>query len=424
MHLLPLRWPACLRGAAGIALAATFVVLPGCGGATVTTRTGAKPLDLCLLLDQKTGWTALGDEGVAAARLAAKDYTLANGIPVTVRSVDAGGSPATAAAGVTKLAGEGCRVIIGPGTSAEAQAAVSQANRLGVILISPGSTSSKLAIRDDNLLRLVPDDRVEARAIVSLMAADGIGTLVPVWREDLGNEGLHASVTAQFRTLRGPGSVTAGLAYPSAQAAGFSSVARTIAGQVASAPKGRAGVYLAGFGEAAQVVAAAAAFPVAVSVPWYGGDGLVGDPAFTRPPATAATVGKVGLPAPQYALNPRNRSTWQGLLKRIREASGMTPDAFGPVTFDAAILALYGLSVAPANANAQDLRQAIVDYANAHEGVTGTLKLNAAGDRLTGPFNYWQVCSGKGGPSWGITGSWSPVGGSLGTVTGRPSCTS
>jgi len=404
-------------GAVAVASVAT-----GCGGATVTTRTGAKPLELCLLLDQKTGWTALGREGAAAAQIAASDFTLTNGTPVSVKTIDSGGGPQTAAAGVTKLAGQGCKVIVGPGTSAEAQAALTEANRLGVILISPGSTASKLAIKDDNLLRLVPDDRVEARAIVALMAADGIDTLVPVWRDDLGNAGLHSSVTAEFKKLRGPASVTAGVPYSSTKAAGFGSQAKAIAAQVSAAPSGKTGVYLAGFGEAAQVVSAAAGVPVAVSVPWYGGDGIVGDPAFTKVPSTVSTVEKVGLPAPQYALNPQNRSTWQGLFKKIQKASGIMPDAFGLVTYDSATLALNSLSIASQGDDAAKLRQVVTDYANAHEGVTGTLKVNSAGDRLTGPFNYWQVCGVAAEAAWGITGLWSPDGGTLGSVVHKPAC--
>jgi len=43
---------------------------------------------------------------------------------------------------------------------------------------------------------------------VALLAQDGIETVVPLWREDAGNQGLHDAVESQFQAQGG--TVTAG----------------------------------------------------------------------------------------------------------------------------------------------------------------------------------------------------------------------
>jgi branched-chain amino acid transport system substrate-binding protein len=63
------------------------------------------------------------------------------------------------------------------------------------VLISQGSTASSLSIAGDNIFRLVPDDTREAVAMTTMLRADGIRALIPVWRTDLGNDDLAHSVT-------------------------------------------------------------------------------------------------------------------------------------------------------------------------------------------------------------------------------------
>ena len=43
----------------------------------------------------------------------------------------------------------------------------------------------------------------EAEAIVALMRHDGIRAIVPLWRNDAGNNGLHDSVQIRFQALGG-----------------------------------------------------------------------------------------------------------------------------------------------------------------------------------------------------------------------------
>ena len=61
------------------------------------------------------------------------------------------------------------------------------------------------------MFRFVPDDSVEAQAVVAMALAGNIQTLVPCWRADAGNRGLATSVRRLF-TAAGH-NVTAGVEY-------------------------------------------------------------------------------------------------------------------------------------------------------------------------------------------------------------------
>src|SRR5205823_1303465 len=104
--------------------------------------------------------------------------------------------PEKAQAALTQLADRGVRIVIGPQSSSEVAAISETAAARGVILGSQYSTATSLAQPNDNLSRIAPSDRVEARAITDIMLKDGATTIGPIWRNDRGNTGLADSVRA------------------------------------------------------------------------------------------------------------------------------------------------------------------------------------------------------------------------------------
>jgi branched-chain amino acid transport system substrate-binding protein len=111
--------------------------------------------------------------------------------------------PSKALEAIMDLDRRGVQIIIGPQTSSEVAMIKPYADAHNILVISQGSTAHSLAIPEDNIFRLCPDDTLEAAAIVALMSHDGIQTIVPLWRNDAGNNGLHDSVKAQFEALGG-----------------------------------------------------------------------------------------------------------------------------------------------------------------------------------------------------------------------------
>jgi len=389
--------------------------LTACGGSDSSgIKVGA-------ILDISSGWTSLGKESKAALEQAAADYKTKTGKTIEVKIIDSAGDKDKAAAAVSTLAGEGFTVIIGPGGSSQAGAAAPVAKAKGVVLISPGSTSSALAKADDGLLRFVPDDRVEAKATVALMDKNGVEQLVAVGRTDLGNKGLYDSVRAEWTKLKGPNSLSDGVTYPETQTKDFGKVADQVGAQVTQAQtKGKTAVYLAGFGEAAGIVSAAKA--PATAVTWYGGDGVVGDAGFTKDAAVVKATEAVCLPSPQTGLSQDTKATWQPVLDSLSKAVGSPADAFGVNAFDASNVAIAVLGTTGKGKIGTALENALIAYANKTTGASGSLKLNEFGDRDVSSYDYWQVTGDSPAAAWTVSGGWSPAGGTLGTVVKAPTC--
>src|SRR5437016_4440461 len=112
-------------------------------------------------------------------------------------------NPSKALVAIQDLDKRGVQIIIGPQTSSEVRMIKPYADAHNILVISQGSTASSLSSAGDNIFRLCPDDTLEAAAIVALMSNDGILHIVPLWRNDAGNNGLHDSVEAQLKALHG-----------------------------------------------------------------------------------------------------------------------------------------------------------------------------------------------------------------------------
>ena len=141
----------------------------------------------------------LGDTSEAALKIAAQrwnDSPQGKKVKVVLDVENTNLEAEQAQAALTRLADKGVRIAIGPQSSSEVAAISEQADARGVLLVSQGSTASSLGLPDDNVYRFVPTDRVEGRASVDLMLKNGATTIVPMWRNDRGNNGLADSVRA------------------------------------------------------------------------------------------------------------------------------------------------------------------------------------------------------------------------------------
>ena len=157
-------------------------------------------LQVGLLLPLSGAAASAGESARAGATLAMQDVNdfLASGesgLSVEFTIKDTGADPETALQQLKELAGEGARFVIGTYSSADAAATVDYANQEGVILLSPSSVASSLAIADDNLFRLVPSDGNQAAAVTALFDYDGIETIIPVLRDDVWGDGLIDDVS-------------------------------------------------------------------------------------------------------------------------------------------------------------------------------------------------------------------------------------
>jgi len=351
-------------------------------------------------------WNTLGRTSKAAVELAAEDvnaYFQSQGIATRVRPfvADTKLDPGTAQAQMTSLQKQSVNVFIGPQSSSEVAALKPAADSTGAILISQGSTASSLSLAGDNVFRMVPDDLREAEALVALLQADGVQAIVPVARNDAGNGGLFTSVTTRFTGVGG--ATTAGVRYETT-ATDFGPTLTAISAQVttyqAAHPGAKIAIYLAAFDEAASILAAAKNDPVLSTVKWYGSDGVAQSAALTANPACAAFAATSGFPNPNFGLDDEMVGTWAPVAARIQARSGVAPDAFALSAYDGVWLAALSRVKETGAWNAATFRTDFMATAAGYTGVTGSTKLDVAGDRDAGNFDFWGIVNASGGFAW------------------------
>jgi len=282
-----------------------------------------------------------------------------------------------------------------------------------VIVVSQGSTASSLAL-DDNVLRFVPTDRVEGRASVDLMKKNGATTVVPIWRNDRGNTGLADSVRAAA-TASGM-TVAPGVMYETATTdfgPTLGDLSAQVQAAVASGGADKVAVYLPGFEEVAQLLAAARTVPGLDGVRWYGADGS----AQTKPllgsgSAAFATGAQVkGYPSPLVALPADRVKRDAKLMAEISKRAKNRADAFTLAAYDAFNVAVRTLANTDPDtaSDIATLRGAFITRANGTNGVTGKIELDDAGDRVSTPYAFWSICAGQRSARWVDTGRWTPA---------------
>jgi branched-chain amino acid transport system substrate-binding protein len=325
-------------------------------------------------------------------------------------------TPAQALIQFQELAAAGVKIVIGPQSSAEMLACKEFADTHDILLISPSSTASSLAFARDNLLRFCPDDTYEAAAIAALLQADGITAIVPIWREDAGNQGLRDS-TVRIFAARG-GAVYAGTSYPPGET-NFSRVVAEADARVTTALRehpGKVAVCLAGFDEVVTLFKVARTNDVLSSVKWYGGDGLVQSQLLATDLDAARFAAERGYPCPIFGLDERYRATWQPLAKRIKFESGHNEDVFTLAAYDAFRVAVEAYRLAGDEASFATVKAAFGQSASDHVGATGSTALNTAGDRDGGAFDFWSLKPSTNGYVWYRSASFQSQPGGNGTI--------
>jgi len=317
--------------------------------------------------------------------------------------------PVKALAAIKDLEKRGVQIIVGPQTSAEVAMIKPFADAHNILVISQGSTASSLAIAGDNIFRFCPNDKREAAAIVALMQHDSIHAIVPLWRNDAGNNGLHDSVKAAFENIGG--TVTSGFQYQPTTT-DFSAATASVASQIqslvtAGADPNSIAIYLAAFDEAVGVFHSAAANFTLSSARWYGSDGVALSAALTGDASASAFAASAYYPNPTFGLDDALQNLWQPVANAIEARTGITPDAFALSAYDALFVVERALRVTGNLKDFASFKSVFVDAANAYSGVTGSTALDAAGDRLNADFDFWAVRLTNGNYGWVRIGTYT-----------------
>src|SRR5438874_6553477 len=310
-------------------------------------------------------------------------------------------NPSKALEAIQDLDKRGVQIIIGPQTSSEVRMIKPYADAHNILVISQGSTASLLSIAGDNIFRLCPDARLEADAIVALMQHDGIQHIVPLWRNDAGNNGLHDSVQAKFEALGAGHTVASGFQYQPTTT-DFTAATSSIALQIKTlqddgAQASTIAIYLAAFDEVVDVFHSAQSNPDSNATTlrsprhWYGSDGVALSAALTGDATAAAFAASVDYSNPIFGLPDSLKSKWQPISDEIEARTGIKPDAFALSTYDALFVLQRALEDVGDLRNFAAFKAAFMSEADAYSGITGSTALNSAGDRANGDFDFWAV---------------------------------
>ena len=210
---LPLR---ARRAVTALFLLCTAGVAAACDG-TSAAPAATTTITIGGVFSVSGNWATLGVTSKAAMEVGIDDVNQSlaaagSGLRFAAEIIDTKLDTALTLAAVRALKAKQVDVVLGPQSSAEVAALKAFVDANGMLVISPSSTAGTLAIANDNIFRLTPSDTLEAVALVALMKADGVKTVIPFWRKDAGNVGLQVATRALFAAA---GTVKAGVEYAS-----------------------------------------------------------------------------------------------------------------------------------------------------------------------------------------------------------------
>ena len=360
------------------------------------------------MLSLTGNWSTLGIPSKAAIEIAVEEINAdfeARNVPFRFSSsvYDTKLDTALAKTYMSNALNSGIRLIIGPQSSAEVGAIKSIADGGKMLVVSQGSTASSLAIANDAIYRYCPGDAIEGGAIASSIYDEGKRGLVVVARDDAGNIGLQNSVKTAF-DAKASTTVEYVTPYPTTTS-DYTSLLNDIKTRITtlSATYGdtAVGVYLASFDEAVDIFNQANGDSLLQSVNWYGGDGFIKSNAILSSTAACDFAIATSYYAPEFGLPMSAQPKWQPLTAAILSRCGQQPDAYAIAAYDA--MWVIARTIEANNgvpADAANLRNSFVAQTAQFSGATGTITLNASGDRSNGSFDYWGLQKVNGVYSW------------------------
>lgn len=303
------------------------------------------------------------------------------------------------------LASVGVKVVLGPLTSAELFAVKDYADQQNLMLISTTSTAPSLAIENDSVFRLTPDDTHQGWATAALMQRRQTKAVAVLHLDDLFGQELADTTLLHF--IEGGGEVLGRWVFSSGTT-DFSTILQQVQQRIDEAktttPSASIGIYVIGFDEIASLCRQAQAYPSLASCLWYGSDGTALSTALVQDAVAADYARRVCFINPVYGGNMTASPFYQDVLQRVRARAKGTPNAQIMAVYDAFHLITKAYLQANRATSLAALKREFVHQANSYTGITGSTVLNAAGDRVLGDYDFWNIAPAENGHSWVRTG--------------------
>ena len=332
------------------------------------------------------------------------------GAPWTLKmtSEDSATNPVIALEKLTSLNAKGIKMIVGPEISSNIRNMKGYSDSNNMLLVSCCSSAPALAIPNDSVYRLVPDDSNQGTALSKLIQHEGIEVLVPVWRGDTWGDGLSAATTSSF--VQRDGIIDEGVRYnPESPefSASTSLLAEIVQGYVDEYGKDKVGVLFLGFAEILQFTQSASQHEILDDVRWFGPGAntkehkLIDDPIglefstnvqFTTVQFAASKITDTG------AVNP----IYEKVQDHLTETLGTAPNSFVLSSYDA--VWIIGLAILETQStDVTIIKSVISDIAENYSGAIGPTILNEAGDLAQANYEIWGIR----GAEWVLLGQYT-----------------
>ena len=352
-----------------------------------------------------------GNENKIALDLAVEDfneYLAEKGADWRMNLVaeDTQSNPVIALEKVQSLNSRGIKYALGPESNAEIRNIKSYTDSNGMIILSPSSTSPRLAVAD-NIFRFVPDDTKQGKVVATLLADRGIKTAVPIYRGDVWGDGLFESTRESFTEMGGV--VAEGIRY-SPEITTFATEADVLSNMVeaelADYEDGEVGVFVIGFDEVVHLFNSAIEYDILNSVPWFGFDGNAGAAPLVEDGRSATFATNTGFVATQFAAF--DNEVFEMLRADFKELAGSMPSSnYVFLSYDS--LWVLGLSMEEVGFDALDIKEQLPKTGLSYTGALGTVRLNDAGDLAIADYDLWSVIEGE----WVVTARYNAATGEI-----------
>jgi branched-chain amino acid transport system substrate-binding protein len=277
-------------------------------------------------------------------------------------------------------------VFIGGGWSSQAQAALSYCNDNDMLMWSSSSTSPLLAIADDNLYRMCPDDTIQAPAIAEMLWSAGIEAIVLIQRGDAWADGIYNYLEPAYTAKGGVILEKIRYAGEATEFANYLQTAEDLADDaVAEYGAEHVGVEIISFAEFVVMMTQASDFETIYDLTWFGSDGTT----LSQQACDDAPEQVTHLKVHSTYAAPAESEKFNDLYDRYYALVSQPFGYYSACSYD------IGWVLTESIMNSQSLDANVLipvqhDTAFNNFGASGWNRLNDAGDRFGSNYQIWS----------------------------------
>jgi len=340
------------------------------------------------------------------------DYCNRTGVAVRLNVTlgNAAGQPQKALEFTQMCNKTGIKVIVGFGWSSYfCSGAYGYANKSGMILISPSSTSPTYNMKD-HVYRLCSDDVTTPSRIMAKVLIDrGVESIVLIRRGDSWADLFYNLFKTNYEGLKG--SIISEARYdPDATQFDeyMSNVSTVLEKAIESQGADKVAVFLIGYDETSDILISAQKYAPLLNVTWYGTEGSVNLPSVL---AKAPAIGvKVRLIAPSLikidseSLT-RITSLWLASEEYKKTGAPSTLSFYDANIYDSIMVAALTL-LRSNSTDATTLEAVLPAVTESYIGATGSILLDDNGDRTALNYDLWTYLNVNGENKASICGQY------------------